>query len=164
MEAKDWITVAALILGPVLAVVVTLWHQKRSQKRDSKERLFLVLMAHRRSNPPTLDWASSLNLIDVVFADNVDVVAKWHELYRIVDQPAVQVNWSQWNHTYLELLSEMAAVLGYRRLRQTDIDRYYAPEAHGKQATLQQDLQKELLQVLKGDRPLAVSLHETPVS
>jgi hypothetical protein len=152
MEAKDWITVAALITGPVAAVIITLWYQNRSQKYAAKERLFLTLMAHRRSNPPTFDWASSLNLIDVVFADSVAVVEKWHDLYNIVIQ--VPVNWGQWNHTYIELLSEMATVLNYRRLRQTDIDRYYAPEAHSKQAVLIQDVQTELLRVLKATQSL----------
>jgi hypothetical protein len=43
----------------------------------------------------------------------------------------------------------MAIVLGYQRLKQTDIDRFYAPQAFGDQAAMQGDLQKELLRVLK---------------
>lgn len=129
METKDIATVTALILGPVIAVLITFWYQRRRQKYDAKEKLFLGLMAQRRINPPTFEWANALNVIDVVFADNRAVVEKWHDLYKIVDQP--QINWSQWGHTYIELLSEMAKVLGYRRLQQTDIDRFYAPQAHG---------------------------------
>ena len=85
-------------------------------------------MAQRRINPPTFEWANALNVIDVVFADNRKVVNKWHELFRIVDQ--TPVNWGQWGHTYIELLSEMAAALGYRQLQQTDIDRFTAPIVH----------------------------------
>jgi hypothetical protein len=132
MTTNEVVTIIALLLGPIGAVGISLWHQRRTQKHDAKERLFLLLMAHRRSNPPTFEWANSLNLIDVVFAHHVEVVAKWHELYDIVIREPV--NWTQWNHSYIELLSEMATVLGYRRLRQTDIDRFYAPQAHGTQA------------------------------
>jgi hypothetical protein len=48
----------------------------------------------------------------------------------------------------------MATVLGYRRLRQTDIDRFYAPQAHGTQAALTQELQTEFLRVLKATHSL----------
>lgn len=154
MEWKDIITTIALILGPTIAVIITLWHQRRQQKRDAKERLFSVLMAHRRTNPPTFEWANALNLIDVIFDDDRAVITKWHELYNIVSQ--TQVNWSQWGHTYIELLSEMAKALGYRRLQQTDIDRFYAPQAHGTQAALTQEMQIELLRVLKATQTLRI--------
>ncbi|MGA9084413.1 MAG: DUF6680 family protein [Pseudolabrys sp.] len=154
MENKDIVTVIALILGPVIAVFITFWYQRRRQKYDAKERLFLGLMAQRRINPPTFEWAGALNVIDVVFADNRDVVEKWHELYKIVDQP--QFNQGHFGHTYIELLSEMAAALGYRRLQQTDIDRFYAPQAHGTQAALTQEMQTELLRVLKGTQSLRI--------
>ena len=134
MTLAETLTVLALIAGPTVAVIITLWHQRRTQKYDAKQRLFLVLMAHRKSNPPTYDWANSLNVIDVVFADSRHVVDKWHEVYDLMSQQ--QVNWTQWNHAYIELLSEMATALGYQRLRQTDIDRYYTPTAHGSQAAL----------------------------
>lgn len=156
MTTAETLTVIALLVGPLSAVGITLWHQRTTRKYDAKERLFLALMAHRRSNPPTFDWANSLNLIDVVFADNRPVVDKWHELYDIVIQS--QVNWAQWNHTYIDLLSEMATALGYNQLRQTDIDRYYTPTAHGTQAALNQDTQTELLRILKATG----SLQATP--
>jgi hypothetical protein len=45
MELKDIVAVIALILGPVIAVLITFWCQRRRQKYDAKERLFLGLMA-----------------------------------------------------------------------------------------------------------------------
>jgi hypothetical protein len=155
MEAKDWITVVALIFGPLVAVVITLWHQNRTQKLQAKERLFLTLMAHRKSNPPTIDWANSLNLIDVVFAHNRAVVEKWHDAYNI----SLQRPWNQerWNRSYIELLSEMAKVLKFRRLQQTDIDRFYSPEAHGTEAAAQKEFRDEFLRVLKDTKSLHIA-------
>ena len=157
MEFKDWVTTIALILGPVIAVIITLWYQKRSERQNAKQRLFTVLMGQRRSNPPTFEWVNALNLIDVVFQDNRAVVDKWHELYDALNQPSAQINWQRVGHLQIELLSEMAICLGYRRLRQTDIDRFYAPQAHATQGALTQDLQTELLRVLKSTE----SLHAT---
>jgi hypothetical protein len=109
-------------------------------------------MAHRKSTPPSADWATSLNLIDVVFANHHAVVEKWHETYNV----ALQRPWNQerWNHAYIELLSAMALVLGYKRLQQTDIDRYYSPEVFGNELLAQKELRDELLRVLKETKSL----------
>jgi len=53
----------------------------------------------------------------------------------------------------------MAVALGYRRLSQTDIDRFYSPQVHATQGQLNQELQTELLRVLKATQ----SLHGTPL-
>jgi hypothetical protein len=126
---KDYATIFALFSGPVIAVMITFWKQKRDQKRNAKERLFITLMGHRKSIVPTQDWATALNLIDVVYADHPNIVKKWHDA--------------------LDLLASMAQVLGHKSLNQTDIDKFYTPQIHGDQSTLQTDLQNELLRVLK---------------
>jgi uncharacterized protein DUF6680 len=113
-------------------------------------------MAHRRSNPPTIDWANSLNLIDVVFQDDHLVVQKWRELYDLLNHPKDQISWTQVGHARIELLSEMAAVLGYRRLRQTDIDRFYIPQTIADQSQLQTEIGTEFLRVLKDTKSLHI--------
>jgi hypothetical protein len=68
------VNMIAIVLGPLLAVGITLWWQGRKEKRDAKERLFLTLMAQRRAFPPAIEWVNALNVIDVVFADHSQVV------------------------------------------------------------------------------------------
>src|SRR5690606_8061294 len=98
----------------------TLWYQRRIIKWDAKQRRFITLMAHRKSNPPTFEWVNALNLVDVVYAAHPKVVTLWHDLYTILStQPP---NLQAQSHKYLELLSAMAVVLGYRSLTVTDID------------------------------------------
>ncbi len=70
----DIINIIAVIVGPIAAVGVTLWWQQRKEHRDAKLRLFLTLMAKRRTYPPTIEWVDALNVIDVVFADTPQVV------------------------------------------------------------------------------------------
>src|SRR5712664_1308158 len=128
METRDIISIIAILVGPVTAVSITLWWQRRKEKRDRKLALFTTLMAHRRASPPTYEWVNALNLIDVVFADNPKVLTLWHELYLMLQNPnPTQAQ----GHKYLELLSVMAASLGFRHLQQTDIDKYYSPQVHG---------------------------------
>ena len=147
MEMKDFITILAIIIGPIVAVCITLWWQQRKEKRDAQLRLFTTLMAHRKAMPLTPEWVTALNLIDVVFADNPRVVALWHELYQLFHNPT---RTQAQDHKYLELLSEMAAALRFRRLQQTDIDKFYLPQIHINQLVAQAEMQTELLRVLKG--------------
>ena len=142
-----WVTGLAIFLGPLAGVIFTLWFQARKEKLDAKNRLFLTLMAHRKSNPPTFDLVNGLNLIDAVFSKNPSVVVLWHQYYDLLCYPTV--NWHLAEAKYLDLLSEMAKVLGYSELSQTAIARFYSPNAHVNQNQMNFDIQTELLRVLK---------------
>jgi hypothetical protein len=114
--------------------------------------LFISLMAHRKSVPISPEWVNSLNLIDVVYADSPRVVERWHVLYE-----TFQIKpWNQerYVHEALELLSEIAKSLGYRNLTQTDMDKFYVPEAHTQVAGRQSEVLTELLRVLKSTNSL----------
>ena len=152
MTHYELATIGAMVTGPLAAVLITLWHQDRAQKKQAKLQLFMTLMANRKSNPPTLEWANALNLIDVVYADSPKVVRLWHEGYDILCREKIG---QDWNHKYLELLSAMASTLRYRRLQQTDIDKFYSPIAHGNIAQLNSELASELLRVLKATQSLS---------
>jgi hypothetical protein len=152
--------VAAVLLSPVIAVGVTLWHQGRAERRQRKERLFMTLMGHRRASPPTHDWVTALNLIDVVFADCPKVTAHWHEYYKMLGTATNSNEYKNRDHTYLQLLTEMARVLGYKRLEQIDIDKFYSPVAHANQQELAFGIQQELLRVLKSSENFGIQYVE----
>jgi hypothetical protein len=142
-----FLTLLAILFGPIIAVCITLWWQKRKERRDAKRHLFITLMVHRKFLTPTYDWVNALNLIDVVFADNPNVVDLWHGLYTLYQTPNTSAE--TLNHKYIELLSAMAKVLGFRRLQQTDIDKFYSPQVHADQLKAQSEAQSEWLRVLK---------------
>jgi hypothetical protein len=149
MNISDWAIVLATVTAPVTSVVITLWWQTRKEKRDAKERLFLTLMAHRKTFPPAIEWVNALNVIDVVFADQPQVVELWHRYYDGLAIPPSNQNYQQRDHTYLLMLSAMARSLGYRRLEQTDIDKFYSPQVHGDQMQMNYQCQAEWLRVLQ---------------
>jgi hypothetical protein len=137
---------AALILTPFIALWLTFWWQNRKEKRDAKRQLFLALMAHRKSVPPTYEWVRALNIIDLVFSDDAGVIKLWHELYQLLTNPSTPESQS---HKSLEMLSEMARVLGYKKLSQVNIDQFFCPQAHTDQLKMTADIQAELLRILK---------------
>jgi len=146
---KDVVTVSAIIIGPIVAVAITLWWQQRKETRETKQRLFLTLMANRRAFPPPIEWVNALNVIDVVFAGHPQVVQLWHEYYSTLVNPPANENYQEREHTYLQMLSAMAKTLGYKKLDQTDIDKFYAPKVHGDQMALNYKCQTEWLRVLE---------------
>jgi hypothetical protein len=161
------LTIVAIFLGPLVAVWITLWWQGSKDRRDAQRQLFVKLMAQRKTYPPPYEWVNALNVIDVVFADHQSVVARWHEYYDLLSQKEPTPAQS---YKYLEMLSEMAKVLGFRSLQQTDIDKFYSPYVHGTQAQMLAETQAELLRVLKNTGhfvvapKLAVADHPTPVA
>ena len=149
------ITVIAILLSPLIAVLVTIWMQNRKEKRERKEAIFSTLMAHRRAFPPVPDWVKALNLIDVVFSENQKVVVLWHQYYQLLGSASSNNEYQDREHKYIELLSEMAKVLGYKNLQQTDIDKYYSPQVIEDQNKLNFETQTEWLRVLKETQNLS---------
>jgi hypothetical protein len=90
-------------------------------------------------------------------AELADFINHWGTVIgnRPLDIPA-------WNRYYLDLLSEMGSVLGYKQLRQTSMDKFYSPEVHGNIFGRQADLQDNLLRVLKATRTLDSIIDEDP--
>lgn len=137
--------IAVAIVPLIVWVLGNLWQQKKS-KEEAKMSLFLTLMANRKSVVITKEWVDALNQIDVVFQDNKKVRKAWREYFDSLDEK------SQYNKDresfLLDLLSEMANALGYKDLRQTEIARFYNPQAFSNQQQIVNLLNKELIRVL----------------
>ena len=145
--------IIAVITGPIAAVIITLFYQWYREKRDTKHRAFLLLMAHRKSIPPNYALVEVLNSLDVLFSKNRKVVDLWHKYYALLSQPPSQER----VHTWLELLSEIAKDLHYPTVTQTDLDKFYIPQGHIDQFELQGKIQKEFLRVLQNTAEIVVT-------
>lgn len=147
------VTATALIIGPIAGVILALALQRRKEKRDAKMRAFMVLMAHRKTMPPVQDLVNHLNLVDLVFEKERDVVHLWHEYFDLLCHEPLNMQLVE--PKYLDLLASMAKSLGYKELAQTDIARFYSPKAFASQTVLNMEIQTELLRVLKGTQSLS---------
>ena len=142
----------AIFLGPVTAVCITLWIQNRKAARDAKLQLFLTLLAERKGVAFSKRATDAMNTIDVIFHGDPKVVNLWHRHYGLRQMPQTQ----ELDHSWVELLTEMASVLRYSNLKQIDLDKCYTPVGHAEQAALQKELQIELLRVLKETKNFSI--------
>lgn len=145
LKIQTWITGLAIFLGPLVGVLFTLWFQSRKERRDAKFRLFMVLMSERKTWFVSKDIAQALNQIDVVFADNQKVKSLWHKYYALLALPPGEER----NHTWLELLAEMAKDLRYTHLSQVDLDKFYIPQGHVDDAEFQKKVARQWSRVLE---------------
>ncbi len=138
--------IAAVAIVPIIVWVLGINYQNRKAKKEAQLKLFLTLMANRQKNPISEAWVDALNSIDVVFQKNKKVRAAWRDYLDSLDQKSA--HFDKQNSYKLDLLSEMAESLGYKQLKQTEIDRFYSPVYFGSQLTRQDILFKEFLRVL----------------
>jgi hypothetical protein len=148
--------IVAILLSPVIAVGVTLWYQARKERRDTKRWLFSTLIATRHS-PLTDESVRALNMIDVVFSSSQRVRQLWREYYDMLHNEGLNnpAGWAARSRKHLELITEMAKVLGYgKEISHLDVDRVYYPAGLAGAAATQSELYQELLRVLKNTQSL----------
>jgi hypothetical protein len=148
--------IVAVTIIPIVVWVGGAKFQDRKAKKDAKLRLFLTLMANRKTTFIQKEKVDALNLIDVVFQDDKRVRYAWKSYLDSLNpnSPHFQNN----NSYALDLLSEMAISLGYNKLKQTEIDRFYEPQQFTNDYNLKSNLANEKLRVLKASKSYGESL------
>ena len=68
-----WITILAIILGPILAVQVQKYIENKKETRNKKMQIFKALMA-TRATPLYPAHVEALNMIDIEFYNDKNVV------------------------------------------------------------------------------------------
>lgn len=146
-----WVSILAILLSPVVAVLVTVYLQTRKEKRQQKLWIFNTLIATRHS-PIVDENVRALNMIDVVFHDSTRVRKLWHEYFDMLGNEGLNnpSGWGQRQKKNLEMITEMAKVVGYgTAITHLDVDRVYYPVGLGKQSQTTQEIGRELLRVLR---------------
>jgi hypothetical protein len=146
VKITDIVMILAVLVGPIIAVLITIWAQKRNDKRSAKLQLFIVLMGERKSITISSARANALNSIDVIFSDNENVTSLWHQYYQLLARPE---SIEERGHTWLQLLSSMADDLGMSKLTTIELDKFYTPQGHVDNYEFQQKIGQEWLRVLE---------------
>lgn len=113
MTLSEWLTIAAIVLGPILAVATQLWFQARKQKRDLKLWVFNTLMS-RRASWINQEFVQAFNVVDSVYYDYTEIRAKRREFLEIANA-AGKANrdlTAAEHERCKDLLSEMLAKMG----------------------------------------------------
>jgi hypothetical protein len=148
----EWISIAALFLSPVIAVLVSLWIQNRADKRKEQRYILSTLWANRRNLEGVIDSVRALNMIDIAFHGQARIRALWKELYDMYANAGLsnEIGFVQRNQKARELMVAIGKHLGYgKTLTTLDAERSYHPIGLAGLAAKQEDLLNELLRVLK---------------
>lgn len=151
MTINDYLTLAALIFIPIVAVVIAQWLQNRSEKRKDKMQIFKTLMTSRIYGW-TPDSVNALNIIDIVFSDDEKVRAAWKDLndkYRVTNPD--QQHLKKIENAQYKLLEAMANSLGYKdKITWETIQNPYMPVGMAQQIEAQKNMQQAYYSAING--------------
>ena len=150
--------VIATFAGPVFAVLVTRHIDDGRRVKERRLNIFRSLMATRRA-PLSAEKATALNMVEIEFYGIQSVQDVHREVMAHINAPRpLPAGWNERHRTLVtRLLSEMATVLGYK-LQQLDVlEGGYYPQGFADIKAEQQAVRRALIDVLSGQRPLAVS-------
>lgn len=80
MQTPDYINIAAIVLGPVFAVWLTRFLDDRRERNNRRMDIFRTLMRTRRT-PIYPEHVGALNLIEIEFAKDKEVLKHWKDLF-----------------------------------------------------------------------------------
>jgi hypothetical protein len=174
VRTSDWITVAAVLCGPIFAVQAQKWLESLREKKNRRLYTFKRLMATRGA-PVSPGHVEALNMIDLEFSGHgkkdKQVRRRWKEyldhlgsLPQDPEQQQQQVPvWSQRNQDLLaDLLYDMSIAVGY------DFDKVqikrgiYSPRGHANMELEFEAIRRLLIDVLAGHRTLPMDVRSLP--
>ncbi len=162
MEWKDIIMTAAVVIGPIFAVIIARNLDDEKFTKERKLGIFRALVKDR-SNPLSYDFVNAFNLIQIEFAEDTAVINAWKSLYdsRNAAGPTKDDHegWgrknAEWNSMTDRLLFEIARTLNMN-VNPFDIQASYIPVAWGNEQQMNIEIRKLLLQLLKNEISLSI--------
>jgi hypothetical protein len=159
----DWAVVGATFLGPIFAVIITLWVQDRSSVRQTRMSVYEVMMRLRRF-PTNNDFVGAFNLVPVHFHGVAKVMAAYRAVQRILNDHGWRIPDAvpQLNRDHeialATLLVEMSRTLGIK-VESADIQNGgYAPDGWRTEQETNEAMRQALFGVLIGARAVKVDM------
>lgn len=174
MDKRDCFTIAAIILGPILAVQIQNIIQLIKDSKNRKMQIFKALMA-TRATPLYPAHVESLNMIDIEFYNHKNVVNTWkllHDNFSNYPQDPKALDFNvklnqcseKASDLLVDLLYEMSKVLGYKFDKVLLKRGCYIPKGHGDFQTEQDFIRKSMVQLFLGKLPFPVFIKNIPRS
>lgn len=169
MSIADWIMIAAVLLGPLIAVQVTRHLDEKKEMRERKLWVFKTLMATRQYSvsPPHVE---ALNRIELEFSGKIPkekrVLDAWKEYHDHLSNKQSPLD--QWGpkrvDLFVEMLHKMAQALDYSFDKVNIKNSSYSPVAHGELENEQQALRRAAIDILEGRRAVPVDIRNSAPS
>lgn len=165
MECSDIISICAIIAGPIFAVQIEKYLERRRENKNRRLSIFKTLMATRGT---VLSWdhVEALNRIDLEFSGNKKfekVIQAWKAYFDNLSQkantPEEGIVWANKNQDLLaDLLYEMGYSLGFKFDKILIKRNIYSPVGHAKIEFEQEQIRKSMLEILSGDKGFPITL------
>ena len=157
------LTLIAIFLGPISAVLITRIIDKKRNAHQQQLTIFRILMQNRRQ-PLSPAFVGALNLIEIEFNGNSSVVNAWKDLQNQLNTPQTEDHHQSWleqvDKKQALLLDQMAKSLGFQ-IQQLDIYRGgYGPQAWLDNQIRQKTIQDLLASILEGKRGFPIELYK----
>jgi hypothetical protein len=162
ISLESWLTIAAILIGPIVALTIQKWIEDRRARQNRKIQIFRDLMAHRASRL-SAPYVQALNGIETEFYGQTKVIEAWRLLVDHLYTPQ-EINPEQWGQTQTDLLGdllfEMGTALGYHFDRVTLKRNVYYPKGWNVIEAEQAQLRQSAVAVFEGKRPLKIEVVE----
>ena len=127
----DYINIAALLLSPLIAVLITRWLQNRREERDheykNKFSVFATVIGERHALGYSRFFITAVNQIPIVFFDNESILDAYDAF--IIEHTNKASMLEVKSQKLNDLIVEMAKELGYLDVNNSWISRHFYPEA-----------------------------------
>ena len=164
IEVKDWLTCAAIIIGPIIAVQLQKFIERISATKERRLRLFKTLMA-TRGERVSRDHVQALNMIYIEFEGEQNVTGKWKEYNAHLNDKSY-ATFDAWfkkgDEFFTELLFAMSELLGYKFDKVQLKNDTYRPEAHVNLENSQLAVLEGLAKILNNEKSLQMEITKIP--
>ena len=160
-------TIAAVVLGPVIAVWITRRIDEQRADKSRKLDIFRTLMRTRRMQMHW-DHVGALNLVEVEFIDHPGVVKAWKDhLTNLGEQPppieqkeGFDVFIRKRESLLTKLIDEIAKVINIKVTQLDILEGNYVPRGWNDAEWEQQLLRRRLIDVLYGKAAIPIQQHQ----
>jgi|SRR5579863_3689379 len=167
MTISDWLTITAIVLGPIIAVRMTRYLDNKKEIRERKLSIFKTLMATRAAALAPLH-VEALNRIDLEFNPSSyrekEVINAWKAYLDLLGTTTMPPD--QWAirriDLLVELLHKMAQVLDYEFDKTNIKNSSYYPKVYGEVEEDQAAIRRGLKELVEGKRVIPIEVKNLP--
>jgi hypothetical protein len=163
ISLEGWLTISAIILGPLLAFVVQNWRDHRRERENRRVEIFrkLVLTLKVNMAPVHVD---AINSIPLEFHSEADVMKAWRLYTSHLNQhQAVKADPNAWAerkfNLLVDLVHKIGQSLGYDHLDEAALrDNLYVPQGYADVEEEMRQIRVAWLQVLNAKRAIPMTM------